>query len=209
MTNILIAEDHAIVRLGISILLKNLYPGTNVLEVDDFNEAIKVINQHPIDLIILDINIPNGNSIQMIDTIKVRQPDTKILIFSAYDEDLYAQRYIEAGANGFLSKGARGPEIDKAIKTVLNYDIYASEYVKQSLLQRLADKNAVSNPLQTLSNRETEVMQLLIEAKSVSEISHILNLQISTVSTYRKRIFEKLSIKNIVELIQKYRSLTP
>jgi len=209
MTNILIAEDHAIVRLGISILLKNLYPGTNVLEVDDFNEAIKVINQHPIDLIILDINIPNGNSIQMIDTIRVRQPDTKILIFSAYDEDLYAQRYIEAGANGFLSKGARGPEIDKAIKTVLNYDIYASEYVKQSLLQRLADKNAVSNPLQTLSNRETEVMQLLIEAKSVSEISNILNLQISTVSTYRKRIFEKLSIKNIVELIQKYRSLTP
>jgi DNA-binding NarL/FixJ family response regulator len=209
MTNILIAEDHAIVRLGISILLKNLYPGTNVLEVDDFNEAIKVINQHAIDLIILDINIPNGNSIQMIDTIRVRQPETKILIFSAYDEDLYAQRYIEAGANGFLSKGARGPEIDKAIKTVLNYDIYASEYVKQSLLQRLADKNAVSNPLQTLSNRETEVMQLLIEAKSVSEISSILNLQISTVSTYRKRIFEKLSIKNIVELIQKYRSLTP
>lgn len=209
MTNILIAEDHAIVRLGISILLKNLYPGTNVLEVDDFNEAIKAINQHPIDLIILDINIPNGNSIQMIDTIRVRQPDTKILIFSAYDEDLYAQRYIEAGANGFLSKGARGPEIDKAIKTVLNYDIYASEYVKQSLLQRLADKNAVANPLQTLSNRETEVMQLLIEAKSVSEISAMLNLQISTVSTYRKRIFEKLSIKNIVELIQKYRSLTP
>lgn len=209
MTNILVAEDHAIVRLGISILLKNLYPGTAVLEVDDFNEAIKLINSRPIDLIILDINIPNGNSIQMIDTIRVRQPDTKILIFSAYDEDLYAQRYIEAGANGFLSKGARGPEIDKAIKTVLNYDIYASEYVKQSLLQRLADKDNTGNPLQSLSNRETEVMQLLINAKSVSEISGILNLQISTVSTYRKRIFEKLSIKNIVELIQKYRSLTP
>ncbi|BAV08690.1 two component transcriptional regulator, LuxR family [Filimonas lacunae] len=209
MTNILIAEDHAIVRLGISILLKNLYPGTNVLEVDDFNEAIKIINQRPIDLIILDINIPNGNSTQMIDTMRARQPEIRILIFSAYDEELYAQRYIEAGANGFLSKGARGPEIDKAIKTVLNSDIYASEFVKQSLLQRLADKNTSSNPLQNLSNRETEVMQLLIDAKSVSEISSMLNLQISTVSTYRKRIFEKLSIKNIVELIQKYRSLTP
>lgn len=209
MTNILIAEDHAIVRMGVSMLIKNLYPGTQVLEVDDFNEAIRVINQQPIDLIILDINIPNGNSTQMIDTIRVRQPQTRILIFSAYDEDIYAQRYIEAGANGFLSKGARGPEIDKAIKTVLNSDIYASEYVKQSLLQRLADKSAGSNPLQTLSNRETEVMQLLIDAKSVSEISAMLNLQISTVSTYRKRIFEKLSIKNIVELIQKYRTLTP
>lgn len=203
---VLIADDHAIVRYGTSLVIKELLPAGTVREAHSFDQALKLLDTDHFDLMVLDINIPGGNNLQMIDVIKLRQPHVKILIFSGYDEQLYALRYLQAGADGYVVKQAPEKELKTAIQTIQNNDKYISPAVKQHLLNQLTTKKASSgNPLNGLSNREMEVMQLLIKGASVAEISTALSLQISTVSTYKSRIFEKMEVSNIVDLVEKVR----
>lgn len=158
------------------------------------------------DLLILDINIPGGNNLQMIDVARLKRPGIRILIFTAYDEQLYAIRYLQAGANGYLHKLASEDQIKKAIETVLNDEQYMSREVKDVLVQMVmthGKKNTPTNPLHSLSNREIEVARFLVQGFSLIEISRALHLQLSTVSTYKNRIFEKLKISNLVELVEK------
>lgn len=204
MPNILIADDHTIVRYGAALIIKELLPGGQVTEAENFNQALKLLDSQSFDLLILDINIPGGNNLQMIDVIRLHQPRIKILIFSAYDEQLFALRYLQAGVDGYLVKHSPEDELKTAIRTVLNNEKYISPTVKQHLLNGLTTRNNIpQNPLHTLSNRELEVMQLLIKGSSVAEIGTVLSLQISTVSTYKARIFEKLEVANVIELAEK------
>lgn len=206
--HILIADDHAIVRHGTMLFINEWLPGARISEADNFNKVVKTLGELSIDLLILDINIPGGNNIQMIDVARLKQPGIRILIFTAYDEQLYALRYLQAGANGYLHKLASEDQIKKAIETVLNDEQYMSRDVKDTLLRMVmtnGKKNAQTNPLQTLSNREIEVARFLVQGLSLMEISKALHLQISTVSTYKNRIFEKLEINNLIELVEKVR----
>lgn len=206
--HILIADDHAIVRHGTMLFINEWLPGARISEADNFNKVVKILGELSIDLLILDINIPGGNNIQMIDVARLKQPGIRILIFTAYDEQLYALRYLQAGANGYLHKLASEEQIKKAIETVLNDEQYMSRDVKDALLRMVmtnGKKNAQTNPLQTLSNREIEVARFLVQGLSLMEISKALHLQISTVSTYKNRIFEKLEINNLIELVEKVR----
>ena len=102
--NFISADDHSIVTQGMSFILKDLYNGATVYQIESFSEIIKVLNSTTIDLLILDINFPDGSSLNLLPTLKKIQPDLKILIFSGYDEDIYAVRYLSAGANGYLNK---------------------------------------------------------------------------------------------------------
>ncbi len=206
MPNILIADDHTIVRYGATLIIKELLPGGQVSEAVNFNQALKLLDSQSFDLLILDINIPGGNNLQMIDVIRLHQPNIKILIFSGYDEQLFALRYLQAGVDGYLVKNSPEDELKTAIRTVLNNEKYLSPTVKQHLLNGLTAKSNMSrNPLHALSNRELEVMQLLIKGSSVADIGTVLSLQISTVSTYKARIFEKLEVGNVIELAEKVR----
>jgi DNA-binding NarL/FixJ family response regulator len=203
MTRLLIAEDHTMARYGTKLLLKELLPNAEINLAINFEQLLQQLTQHPFDLLILDINIPGGDNLQMIDVIRLRQTSVKILIFSAYDEQVYAIRYLQAGVNGYIMKNATENEMKEAILTVLKKDIYISPNIKQKLLFNVPDKKAGSNPLQALSNRETEVMQQLIKGTTLSGIAQKLSLQTSTVNTYKTRIFEKLDVSNVIELLQK------
>lgn len=206
MPNILIADDHTIVRYGTTLIIKELFPGGLVSEAVNFNQALKLMDSQPFDLLILDINIPGGNNLQMIDVVRLHQPRIKILIFSGYDEQLFALRYLQAGVDGYLVKHSPEDELKIALRTVLNNEKYISPTVKQHLLNGLSTRNNIAkNPLHSLSNRELEVMQLLIKGSSVADIGTVLSLQISTVSTYKARIFEKLEVGNVIELAEKVR----
>jgi len=203
MTRLLIAEDHTMARYGTKLLLKELLPNAEINLAINFEQLLQQVTQHPFDLLILDINIPGGDSLQTVDVIRLRQPSVKILIFSAYDEQVYAIRYLQAGVNGYIMKDATENAMKEAILTVLKKDIYISPNIKQKLLFNVPDKKADSNPLQALSNRETEVMQQLIKGATLSGIAQKLSLQTSTVNTYKTRIFEKLDVSNVIELLQK------
>lgn len=206
MPNILIADDHAIVRYGTTLIIKDLMPGVHVSEAENFSQVLKSLNQQRFDLLILDINIPGGNNLQMVDVVRLHQPQIRILIFSGYDEQLFALRYLQAGVDGYLVKHSPEDELKTAIRTILNNEKYISSTVRQHLLNGLNTKSDISrNPLQSLSNREMEVMQLLIKGSSVADIGSMLSLQISTVSTYKARIFDKLDVANIIDLAEKVR----
>jgi DNA-binding NarL/FixJ family response regulator len=204
MIRVLIAEDHTMVRYGTNIILKDLFPDGKIIQAINFEQVMQYLEEEPLDLLILDINIPGGDNMQMIDVIRLRQPSLKILVFSAYDEQLFAIRYLQAGVNGYLMKQASESEMREAILTVLKDDIYISADVKQQLVFNSSQKKPqINNPIHSLSNREMEVMQYLVKGITLAEISRKLSLQVSTVNTYKTRIFEKLHVNNVIELVQK------
>lgn len=202
MKKILIAEDHAIVRVGTKHVIQSLWPDTEVTGVESFDKVIASLEERQFDLVILDINIPGGNSLKMINTIRKKQEKIRILIFSGYDEKLYAMPSLQAGADGYVSKDASKSEFTEALESIFQNKKYLSPSMQQDSINKLIDsKHVAKNPLSTLSTRETEILQLILKGHSTSEIGDILFLHLSTVSTYKMRIFEKLGVKNIVELI--------
>ena len=199
--NFISADDHSIVTQGMSFILKDLYNGATVYQIESFSEIIKVLNSTTIDLLILDINFPDGSSLNLLPTLKKIQPDLKILIFSGYDEDIYAVRYLSAGANGYLKKLSSEEEIKHAIKTVMTSGKYTSKNIQDKIMDSYILKKP-SNPLEQLSNREIEIAKFLVDGYSNIDVSKLLNIKKTTVSTYKTRIFEKLSIETLSGLIQ-------
>lgn len=203
MIQVLVIEDHHILQAGIKIMFNELKIKYSMHFVTNFIDALALLEKESIDLIILDLNIPNGSNTKMIEIIKVKYPKIKILVFSSLSETIYAQQCIRNGAHGFVSKAASEFEFKRAVEKVLKNQIYVSEQIQQNLLSAINDFNHEqdNNPIHTLSPRETDIINLIAQGKSTSEISNDLNLQSSTVSTYKKRIFKKLNVTNVVELI--------
>ena len=204
MLNILIADAHEIVRVGTTLLVKEIFSTAIVEQTDDFNKALQLLDKKKYDLLILDVNIPGGDTFDMIGLARLRQKDVPILVFSSYDEQLYSLRFLEEGANGYISKNASSHMIKKAIKTVLDKKDYVSNEVQEQLLNIFKDKKGKqSSELALLSNREIEIVRLLIRGVGTKETGQILNLRKNTISTYKARIFKKLQVNNVIELADK------
>lgn len=208
MTSVLITDDHGIVRLGASIVVEETIDEVEIHQASNFDEMIGLIKEKNFDLLLMDINMPGGNNIKMIGEILSIQKDLKILVFSSYEESIYALRYIQEGAVGYINKNSNKNLLKDAIQTVLNGQKYMSEEVKEmyynSLIQGKSSK-VKENLLNLLSNREMDVAKQLINGLSINEVSKALELKSSTVSTYKTRVFEKLQIENIAELIEVFR----
>lgn len=198
--NILLADDHSVVRHGVSLILKDAFQRINITHCDSFDQVISKLREKQ-DLIFLDINLPGGNSTKMIEKIRQNYPNLLILMFSAYDETQYALRYIHAGANGYLNKDSSDVEIVKAVRSIIETGKYISDAVKEKILENALYKTPI-NPLESLSDREIEVAELLVSGEGNLEISNKLNIQMTTVSTFKNRIFEKLGITNVVRLVE-------
>lgn len=197
----LIADDHSVVRQGVSLLIKEYFLNAKIYQSGTFKDTFKVLQETKIDLLVLDINFPDGNSLNIITEIKNIQPDVKILIFSAYDEDIYAMRYLNTGASGYLNKGTSEEEMQQALKSMILSGKYITQNIKDRILDSYISKKPI-NPLEQLSNREVEVARLLIKGYGNLEISDLLNVKKTTVSTFKSRIFEKLEIDNLAALIE-------
>jgi|ERR1044072_38346 DNA-binding NarL/FixJ family response regulator len=206
MFNILIADDHSIVRYGLTKIIATLPDPVTVSTVEAFDDAVSLLSKQPFDLLILDINLPGGNSIQMLHAVRLQRPNIMVLIFSAYDEKMYAIDYLLAGADGYLSKNSSEEETKLAIQTLLKREKYMSAVTRQQMLNKLNQhKQPEVNPFDALSVREIEVMNLLTKGIPLQKIADVLHLQVSTVSTYKTRIFSKLEINSIIELLEKIR----
>lgn len=204
MKTILLVEDHSIVRMGVKLLIEDFLPSVSIVEAGTFNETLRQLQTRYFDLVLLDIRIPGGEAFQMITRIREIQPKVKILIFSSQDEELYAIHYVRAGANGFLPKDSTNEEVEKAITSVLNGGTYISSIIQDQLVNNtILERESKESPLEILSNRELEIMDLLLTGKWTKDIATDLNIKESTVSTYKARIFEKLEVTNILELFKK------
>ena len=200
---ILIVDDHLVVRNGVAMVLEKQIEDVKISNAENFFEAIALVKETSFDLIILDINIPGGKSTEMIADLRAIQSSVKILIFSAHEEEQYALKYISAGANGYLNKLSSEEKMMFAINSIFE----SSSYISAELLTKLVNARTskkVINPLEVLSKRELQIAQLLVNGNGNLEISNLLDIHMSTVSTYKARVFEKLKIHNLVELIKLY-----
>lgn len=199
MNTFLIIDDHVVVRSGVKTLLSDIYNPSEIYEAHDGTSALERLKERDYDLAMLDIQMPNTDTLSLMDIIRVQYPDLKILVFSMSPENIYAQRYLKAGAKGFLNKDSPMEEIQKAIEIVLS----GKKYISDNLIEILAS-NAGSrpdeNPFNKLSPREFEIASLLLEGQTISQISKDLSLGVSTVGTHKSRVFEKLNVTNLLEM---------
>jgi len=203
---IILADDHAVVRHGVSLIIKELIPEAELFHIPDFPALLNLLQHQDAELVICDVNMPGSDSFHIIDAVRQIRDNIRILIFSAYSEELYATRYMQEGADGYLHKDADTNTIKGAIQAVLQEGKYISEAMRRKGLNRDGAADERANPLKALSNREMEVAVLLTQGLGLLEMSNSLNLHISTVSTYKSRVFEKLNISNIPELLTVFKN---
>jgi two-component system invasion response regulator UvrY len=198
--HVLVAEDHPLVLLGVKQAVNDVFPFAEISLADNFSKTIKAIENQHYDLLILDINIPGGDKIDMVHSIRQRRPSLPILVNSSYDERLFALPYLRAGVNGFISKTASQEEFKSAVEAVIAQKVYASPSVLQNAFGQVS-QNTVSNTLlNKLTAREIDIAKLLSNGLSTNQISATVNLSAPSVSNYKSKIFEKLGVSNIIEL---------
>jgi two-component system invasion response regulator UvrY len=199
MKTFLLVDDHIVVRSGMKGILSEVFSPCDIHEAGDGDGALEQLKKHSYDLILMDIQMPKTDTLGLVEFIHIKYPTTNILMFSMGAENIYAKRFIKAGAKGFVSKESPMEEIKKAINLILNGRLYISEELANLLAQESFSGKS-GNPFDKLSPREFEIVSLLLTGKTVSEISKSINLQVSTVGTHKARIFEKLGCSNILEL---------
>ena len=191
MNRIVLADDHSFIRLGLIQILKDEYPSVEIIEVSDGEGLIKEVTLHECDLVISDLDMPGRSGLEALQQIKLIKPDLPVLILSIYSEDLYAVRVLKAGASGYLNKNAAPDELINAIKRIsLGRKYITPEIAEKLLIQNTDDKQ----PHELLSNREFEIFKLLAFGKTITQIAESLSLALTTVSTHRSKILEKLNL---------------
>jgi two-component system invasion response regulator UvrY len=196
---ILVVDDHQVVVMGILQMFHKHGVAAEVTDVCDLEDAYKLLGKQHFDLVILDINVRNGNKPSMIGAIRRIQPEIHILVYSGCDESLYGYPYLQAGASGFLAKSASDKEFVHAVSRVLK----GEQYLSTAMLQQVISK-VVAGPvsgLHSLTSREIEILQYLMKGASITKIGEELFLHTSTVSTHKTKIFKKLGVSNVAEMI--------
>lgn len=197
MLRILIADDHEIVRTGLKQILREEYPFALIEDAEDGIVLLeKALNAHW-DIVISDLAMPGVNGIDALKKIKENSPRCPVLILSMYPEDQYAIRVVKAGASGYLSKDMAQEELINAVRKVLSGKKYLNPLIADQLT---SDSGSHSMPHDILSERELIVLKMIGAGKTTSDISQVLNLSPTTVSTYRSRILEKMNMKSNAEI---------
>lgn len=200
---IIIADDHSVVLTGTKIIIEASLRNVALEMVKCYSELLQLYEKEHFDILLLDINMPGTKNLAMIAELRKLNSKTKIVVFSSYDEQI-ALRYIRAGADGFISKMSENDEIIYAINSIIDNGYYFSQKITKMALNELNKNYQDKDPKTLLSDREAEVFELLLAGSGNLEISNKLKLHMSTVSTYKKRILEKLNMSNIAELIKNY-----
>ena len=201
MINILIADDHSLIREGFKKILFREDDLTVMGEAGNAAEIMDILGKNPCDVIVLDISMPGKTGLDILGDIRIQYPNVKILILSMHSEEHYALRALKGGALGYLTKESAPDELITAIRKIHSGRMYISEAVAEQLAYNIGGKKKEKLPHEDLSDREFQVMQMLASGKSIAEISDRLAISNSTVSTYRQRVMEKLNLKNTSELI--------
>lgn len=197
MKNIIIADDHSFIRLGLIQILKDEFPLVEITEAEDGEALIKAVGQQDFDLVISDLDMPGRSGLEALEQIKLMKPNLPVLILSIYADELYAVRVLKAGAAGYLNKNSAPYELITAIQRIKIGRKYITPEIAEKLLEHFeTDKK----PHELLSNREFEIFKLLAAGKSTSEIATMFSLASTTVSTHRNHILNKLNLTNNSEL---------
>ena len=204
MANILLVDDHPLMRKGLAMTLENEADLKVCCQADSAEEALDHIEEQDLDLAIVDISLPGMSGLEMTKHLQAMHPELPVLIVSRHDEALYAERALRAGARGYVMKLEAENTIVDAVRRILRGGIYVSEAINDRLLMSMAGGQSPlkDSPLDLLSDRELEVFELTGQGLGTREISERLYLSIKTVESYRARIKTKLNLNSATELMQ-------
>jgi DNA-binding NarL/FixJ family response regulator len=201
VTNIIIADDHAVVRQGVKQILAAEPDMRVVGEARNFGETLEVVRDLDWDVLILDYSMPGGNGLQVLKKIQKSHPKRPVLILSMHPEEAIAVSALRAGAAGYISKDSASEELPVAIRKAVS----GRKYVSAALAEKLAlelEEGSAGLTHESLSDREYRVMWMLASGKSITHIAGELSLSPNTVSTYRVRILKKLKVDNNADLVR-------
>lgn len=200
MLNILIVEDHAVVRDGVKKIVTEQTGGASFGEASTTQEALKLVQDQPWDAVILDLSLRAGNGLELLKDLHQYRPNLPVLILSMHAEEQYARRAFKAGAAGYITKDASRAEIASAFTKVLQGGRYVSSLLAELWAGDLA--KGLDRPRhELLSDREFEVLRLMSAGKTLREMADLLGLSDKTLSTYRARLLKKMGLQTNAELI--------
>lgn len=201
--NLMIVDDHLLIRAGMKLLLKNTSAYTVTAEAESGEEALRLLAAQPIDLVIMDISMPGMGGLACIREIRARYPAVKILVLSMHEDEEYIYKAMQYGAMGYLPKTSADNELFDALQALSQGRRYLSPNAQQSLMDimfRPAEESA-DDPRSVLTAREREVFDELIHGHTITEIAERLHLSVKTVDTHKKHIYEKLHCNRRSELV--------
>jgi DNA-binding NarL/FixJ family response regulator len=203
-SRIVVVEDHPVVCAGLMQLIGNQPDLSCTATADNIATAKRLVEEREPDLLLLDLRLKSGDSLELIKSLRVEHPEVKVLVLSQYDELIFAERALRAGASGYIMKENATDEVLRAVRKVLAGELYFSERVAAAVVQRtLREKPSASRiGVESLSDREMQVFQLLGASYSAREIAEQFHLSRKTVETHCEKIKHKLSLNSAAELKQ-------
>lgn len=198
---IIIVDDHELIREGLKKVAAKESDIEVMGEASNSDELFQLLDQHEVDIVLLDISLPGRSGIDIIADIKIKAPNTKILILTMHPEDRFAIQALKAGASGYITKNNASKSLVAALRKIFE----GRKYISSSLAEQLAAELEMNyeKPLhESLSTREFEVMRLIVEGKAVKDIASMLSISANTVASYRARILEKMKMKTNAEIIR-------
>ena len=202
--NLMIVDDHLLIRAGMKLLLKNTSAYTVTAEAESGEEALRLLAQQPIDLVIMDISMPGMGGLACIREIRTHYPAVKILVLSMHEDEEYIYKAMQYGAMGYLPKTSADDELFDALEALAEGRRYLSPNAQQSLMDimfRPAEEEAPEDPRSLLTEREREVFGALIHGYTITEIAERLHLSVKTVDTHKSHIYAKLNCGRRSELV--------
>lgn len=202
---VFIVDDHPIVREGLAQMIRREPDLAVCGEAEDAQAALHMINALKPDILIVDISLQGPDGLDLLKSVRAKDPTLPVLILSMHDESIYAERSLRAGANGYIMKQEATENVLVALRRILNREVYVSPQIANKMLQRFVSAGAAHgkhSSLNELSDRELEVLRLMGEGHSTRQIADALHLSVKTVESYQAHLKEKLALKNSRELVQ-------
>jgi len=198
-----LADDHTLVRAGIRSLLESVEGVEVVAESGDGREALEMIAEHRPDIALLDIAMPGLSGLEVAKRVAQASPKTRIIILSMHADATHVREALRSGVSGYLLKGAAVAELPLALKAVMRGEIYLTPRVSQQVVEDfLRDSEEEPSPLNGLTTRQREILQLIAEGRSTKEIAAVLGVSVKTVETHRARLMERLDIHDVAGLVR-------
>ena len=203
MIRIVVADDHTIVREGLTRILTGQSDIEIAGEATNGHEVMERVRAGGFDLLLMDLSMPGKSGIELLKQVKDEKPKLPVLILTMHEEDQYALRAIRAGASGYLTKESAPEQLVAAIRKIASGRLFISPGVAEQLaLDVRPHGDADTPPHKSLSDREFEVFRMLVQGKSVSEIAALLHLSVKTVSTHKTKVLEKIRVSSIADLVR-------
>src|SRR5271169_6450539 len=202
--SVFVVDDHPLLRQGLALLINQQQDLEVCGEAEEAQAAMRAIGQRRPDILIVDISLNGPDGLDLLKTIRAKDPGLPVLILSMHDEAIYAERALRAGANGYIMKQEATERVLVALRRILNREIYVSDRVANRMLRQYVGVSGSPrrSPFEDLSDRELEVLRLIGEGYSTREIAENLHISVKTVETYQGHLKEKLGLKNSRELFQ-------